>query len=184
MCFYTFNRFSASCHGHLRRSQLWAPMAWAWFPATMPRRTSGSSSSRLSSLSSRPSSLHWELPAAWGCTNPSFLALPLRKGRRAFKILKRIRMYQIKYILVNETVRQKSVCDARHRFIPHIGHCIECFVSSRFQVQGSKFKVLRSGLRSSLSSASFAATGPMPKSLACRNWTSREATLPCAYLKP
>lgn len=47
-------------------------------------------------------------------------------------------MYQIKYILVNETVRQNSVCNARHRFIPHIGHCIECFVSSRFQVQGSK----------------------------------------------
>lgn len=40
-------------------------------------------------------------------------------------------MYQIKYILVNETVHQNTVCDARHRFIPHIGHCVEVCCGER-----------------------------------------------------
>lgn len=47
-------------------------------------------------------------------------------------------MYQIKYILVNETVHQNTVCDARHRFIPHIGHCVEVDAGFRFQDAGSR----------------------------------------------
>ena len=47
-------------------------------------------------------------------------------------------MYAIKYILVNDSAAKGSGCESRHRFIPHIGHCVECFASSKFQVPGSK----------------------------------------------
>ena len=47
-------------------------------------------------------------------------------------------MYAIKYILVNDSTAKGSACESRHRFIPHIGHCVECFAGSRFKVQGSR----------------------------------------------
>lgn len=34
-------------------------------------------------------------------------------------------MYNIKYILINDTATKSSACGSRHRFIPHIGHCLE-----------------------------------------------------------
>ena len=46
-------------------------------------------------------------------------------------------MYQIKYIIVNDSAAKGSACESRHRFIPHIGHCAECFAVSGFKVQGS-----------------------------------------------
>ena len=46
-------------------------------------------------------------------------------------------MYQIKYILVNDSTAKGSGCDSRHRFIPHIGHCAECFAIPGFKVRGS-----------------------------------------------
>ena len=42
-------------------------------------------------------------------------------------------MRNIKYIIVNDTGSKSSVCTSRHRFIPHLGHCIVCDASSRFQ---------------------------------------------------
>ena len=42
-------------------------------------------------------------------------------------------MHTIKYILVNDAADKSTVCISRHRFIPHIGHCIVCDASSRFQ---------------------------------------------------
>ena len=47
-------------------------------------------------------------------------------------------MYQIKYIIVNDSAAKGSGCESRHRFIPHIGHCVVCDASSKFQVPGSK----------------------------------------------
>ena len=47
-------------------------------------------------------------------------------------------MYQIKYIIVNDSAAKGSACESRHRFIPHIGHCAECFAVSGFKVQGSR----------------------------------------------
>ena len=47
-------------------------------------------------------------------------------------------MYQIKYIIVNDSAAKGSACESRHRFIPHIGHCVVCDASSKFQVSGSK----------------------------------------------
>lgn len=46
-------------------------------------------------------------------------------------------MYQIKYIIVNDSAAKGSACESLHRFIPHIGHCAECFAVSGFKVQGS-----------------------------------------------
>lgn len=34
-------------------------------------------------------------------------------------------MYNIKYLLVNDAGSKSRACNSRHRFIPHIGHCIE-----------------------------------------------------------
>ena len=34
-------------------------------------------------------------------------------------------MYNIKYLLVNDAGNKSRACNSRHRFIPHIGHCIE-----------------------------------------------------------
>ena len=42
-------------------------------------------------------------------------------------------MRNIKYILVNDAAAKGSACQSGHRFIPHIGHCIVCDASSRFQ---------------------------------------------------
>ncbi len=47
-------------------------------------------------------------------------------------------MYQIKYIIVNDSAAKSSAFESRHRFIPHIGHCAECFAVSGFKVQGSR----------------------------------------------
>ncbi len=33
-------------------------------------------------------------------------------------------MYQIKYILVNDSAAKSCGCESHHRFIPHIGHCV------------------------------------------------------------
>ena len=33
-------------------------------------------------------------------------------------------MYTIKYILVQDAGRKDRAGDARHRFIPHVGHCL------------------------------------------------------------
>ena len=46
-------------------------------------------------------------------------------------------MYQIKYIIVNDSAAKGSAYESRHRFIPHIGHCAMCFAVSGFKVQGS-----------------------------------------------
>lgn len=51
-------------------------------------------------------------------------------------------MYQIKYILVNDSAAKGSGCESRHRFIPHIGHCIEFFAVPGFKVQGSKERAM------------------------------------------
>ncbi len=42
-------------------------------------------------------------------------------------------MQNIKYILVNDAAAKGSACKPGNRFIPHIGHCIVCDTSSRFQ---------------------------------------------------
>ncbi len=34
-------------------------------------------------------------------------------------------MRNIKYLLVNDASSKSLACNSRHRFIPHIGHCIE-----------------------------------------------------------
>lgn len=34
-------------------------------------------------------------------------------------------MQQIKFILVNDSVAKGSGCESHHRFIPHVGHCVE-----------------------------------------------------------
>ena len=47
-------------------------------------------------------------------------------------------MKQVKYILVNETVCKNTHCDVTYRAVPHLGYCVECFASSKFQVPGSK----------------------------------------------
>ena len=47
-------------------------------------------------------------------------------------------MKNIKYILVHETSSKNPVCDAQHRDVPNVGHCVECFAGSRFKVQGSR----------------------------------------------
>lgn len=33
-------------------------------------------------------------------------------------------MRNIKYILVNDAGGKSRICNARHRFIPHLGHCL------------------------------------------------------------
>ena len=40
-------------------------------------------------------------------------------------------MYQIKYIIVNDSAAKGSACESRHRFIPHIGHYIDVKCGSR-----------------------------------------------------
>ena len=40
-------------------------------------------------------------------------------------------MYQIKYIIVNDSAAKGSACESRHRFIPHIGHCIDINCGNR-----------------------------------------------------
>ena len=40
-------------------------------------------------------------------------------------------MYQIKYILVNDSAAKGSACESRHRFIPHIGHSIDVNCGNR-----------------------------------------------------
>ncbi|MBR1466882.1 MAG: hypothetical protein IJ607_11075 [Bacteroidaceae bacterium] len=47
-------------------------------------------------------------------------------------------MQSVKYILVNETGCKEPICDARHRDVPRVGHCIVCDTSSKFKVEGSR----------------------------------------------
>ena len=47
-------------------------------------------------------------------------------------------MYAIKYIIVNDSAAKGSACESRHRFIPHIGHCVVCDAGFRFQDAGSR----------------------------------------------
>ncbi|MCR5574180.1 MAG: hypothetical protein K6F78_05100 [Bacteroidaceae bacterium] len=40
-------------------------------------------------------------------------------------------MQNINYILVNDAAAKGSACDSRHRFIPHVGHCVEVNCGNR-----------------------------------------------------
>ena len=40
-------------------------------------------------------------------------------------------MYDIKYILVNDSAAKSSGCGSHHRFISHIGHCIDINCGNR-----------------------------------------------------
>lgn len=40
-------------------------------------------------------------------------------------------MYNIKYLLVNDAGSKSRACNSRHRFIPHIGHCIDINCGNR-----------------------------------------------------
>lgn len=40
-------------------------------------------------------------------------------------------MQNFKYILVNDASAKSSACNSLHRFIPHIGHCIEVNCGNR-----------------------------------------------------
>ena len=40
-------------------------------------------------------------------------------------------MQNINYILVNDATAKGSACDSRHRFIPHVGHCVEVNCGNR-----------------------------------------------------
>lgn len=40
-------------------------------------------------------------------------------------------MRNIKYLLVNDASSKSRTCNSRHRFIPHIGHCIELDCGNR-----------------------------------------------------
>lgn len=40
-------------------------------------------------------------------------------------------MRNIKYLLVNDASSKSHTCNSRHRFIPHIGHCIELDCGNR-----------------------------------------------------
>jgi hypothetical protein len=51
-------------------------------------------------------------------------------------------MYNIKYLLVNDAGSKSRACNSRHRFIPHIGHCLVVEAPGfpdGFMVQGSWF---------------------------------------------
>lgn len=47
-------------------------------------------------------------------------------------------MTNIKYILINETDCKNPFCDAQHRDMPNVGHCIVCDAGSKWKVAGSK----------------------------------------------
>jgi len=52
-------------------------------------------------------------------------------------------MRNIKYILINDAAAEGSACNSRHRFIPHIGHCLVVEAPGfpdGFMVHGSWFK--------------------------------------------
>ena len=40
-------------------------------------------------------------------------------------------MQNINYILVNDSAAKGSACDSSHRFIPHVGHCVEVNCGNR-----------------------------------------------------
>ena len=40
-------------------------------------------------------------------------------------------MYAIKYIIVNDSAAKGSACESHHRFIPHIGHCVDINCGNR-----------------------------------------------------
>ena len=40
-------------------------------------------------------------------------------------------MYDIKYILVNDSAAKSSGCGSHHRDVPHIGHCIDINCGNR-----------------------------------------------------
>ena len=40
-------------------------------------------------------------------------------------------MQNIKFILVNDAAAKGSACDSSHRFIPHVGHCVEVNCGNR-----------------------------------------------------
>ena len=52
-------------------------------------------------------------------------------------------MYAIKYILVNDSAAKGSACEYRHRFIPHIGHCIDINCGNRTVLIGQLCKLRR-----------------------------------------
>ena len=72
-------------------------------------------------------------------------------------------MYNIKYLLVNDAGSKSRACNSRHRFIPHIGHCISTAVNAQ---------------DSSTSWSSCVSTGPTPKYWESQNWTSPPLMLP------
>ena len=43
-------------------------------------------------------------------------------------------MQNINYILVNDATAKGSACDSRHRFIPHVGHCVEVNCGNRSEL--------------------------------------------------
>ena len=80
-------------------------------------------------------------------------------------------MTNIKYILINETDCKNPFCDAQHRDVPNVGHCIECFAVPGFKVQ-------ESARRLSKNSVAFVGTTPKPLYWECQNWTPLVPMLP------
>ena len=52
-------------------------------------------------------------------------------------------MHTIKYILVNDAADKSPACISRHRFIPHIGHCIELDCGNRQALISQLLKLRR-----------------------------------------
>lgn len=52
-------------------------------------------------------------------------------------------MHTIKYILVNDAADKSTACISRHRFIPHIGHCIELDCGNRQALISQLLKLRR-----------------------------------------
>ena len=88
-------------------------------------------------------------------------------------------MYNIKYLLVNDAGSKSRACNSRHRFIPHIGHCIEldCGALSLTSDTASNSTAVNAQ-DSSTSWSSCVSTGPTPKYWESQNWTSPPLMLP------
>ena len=52
-------------------------------------------------------------------------------------------MYNIKFILVNDAGSKSHACNSRHRFFPHIGHCIELDCGNRPELINQLVKLRR-----------------------------------------
>ena len=50
-------------------------------------------------------------------------------------------MYQIKYIIVNDSTAKSSGCDSRYHFITHIGHCVNINCGNRTVLIGQICKL-------------------------------------------